>query len=248
MNRKASPHREPTTTSAAAVSAALADMADPQVANHARRFFKSGPGEYGEEDQFLGVRVPVIRTLLKTCHKMPLSAVKPLFTSRWHEERLFAVLLCNEWCKGADPKTHQRIYNFYMRHRRWVNNWDLVDGSAPWVVDGWVYQTSTVPLFELCELASVWDRRIAMLATLTAIRQGKTVDAVALVTRDLDDRHDLIHKVSGWMLREMGKREIETLRLFLREHAATMPRTMLRYSIEKLSKDERQHWMTRTAH
>jgi len=215
----------------------------PEIAEHSQRFFKTGPGEYGEGDRFLGVRVPVVRALLRKFRQLPMPELRKLIRSRFHEERLFAVLWLSEDGKKADDKQLKRNFDFYLRERRFINTWDLVDGSAPGVVGRWLADKDRSVLYELASAESLWDRRIAMLATYHFIKENDVDDVFDLATILRDDPEDLMHKAVGWMLREAGKKQRPRLDAFLAEHAAEMPRTMLRYAIEKHSPAERQRLM-----
>ncbi|NKC16704.1 MAG: DNA alkylation repair protein [Gammaproteobacteria bacterium] len=222
------------------VREALRGKADPATAQHAQRFFKTAPGEYGEGDMFLGIRVPEIRKLLRRFRTIKLPALRPLLRSKYHEERLFAVLMLAGWCSKSLPDDRrQAIYDFYLANKQWVNNWDLVDGSAPYVVGRYLRQRDRAILYQLIASAVLWDRRIAVLATYDFIKEGDFADTLKLARRCLTDEHDLMHKAAGWMLREIGKRDQAAVEPFLVEHCRTMPRTLLRYSIEHLDKGRR---------
>lgn len=208
-----------------------------------RRFFKTGPGEYGEGDCFLGVRVPAIRRLVRTTAQLAERPLMTLLQSRFHEERLLALLGMVWRFQRGDPAAQERHYDLYLRHTAWINNWDLVDLSAPQIVGGWLLDRPRERLDDLAASACLWERRIAVLATLAFIRRGDFADTLRMCHRLRGDRHDLMHKACGWMLREVGKRDVHALRRFLRANAATLPRTMLRYAIEKFPEAERQKWL-----
>lgn len=223
------------------VRAGLRRLASPAKAAALQRFFKTGKGEYGAGDIFLGVMVPGQRYVARQFAALPLEDIAELLAGPFHEERLTALLiLVNRFARAAPPE-RKRIYAFYMRHRKRVNNWDLVDLSAPYIAG------PCAPMATLERLArsrSVWDRRIAILATFHAIRQGDPAPALHIAEMLLADPHDLIHKAAGWMLREAGKRCGEgVLDSFLDPHAQVMPRTMLRYAIERLPEDRRRAWL-----
>lgn len=226
-----------------ALQTALRAAAQPAGAAFAQRFFKTGPGEYGEGDVFLGVRVPAVRTLAKQGDALRLPAVLRILQSRFHEERLLALLLLVRRFERGDEATRREIFELYLRETRRINNWDLVDVSAPNIVGAWLRDRPRGILRELARSASLWERRIAIVATLAFIRAGDFADTLAISRLLLRDPHDLIHKATGWMLREVGKRDAPTLRSFLATHAAAMPRTMLRYAIERLPVAERQSWL-----
>ena len=210
------------------------------------RFFKTGRGEYGEGDKFLGITVPHIRLVAKQYGHAPLEVVNRLLDSEWHECRMCALLMLVMQYKKATEEDKQAIFDLYLSRTERINNWDLVDLSAPGIVGEHLYPcTDRSILFRLAESPLLWNRRIAMVSTLTFIRRGDFNDTFALADKLVTSRHDLMQKAVGWMLREMGKRDIALLRIFLDKHAATMPRTMLRYAIEKMDSAERHDWMGR---
>ena len=222
----------------------LAKLADPATATILRGFFKTGPGEYGEGDLFRGIRVPALRRLVRQVAEMPLGDIVRLLASTYHEDRLFALLLMVQNFERGDDTTRQRIYNTYLRHTRHINHWDLVDLSAPHIVGVWLLTRDPAPLRRLVASENLWERRIAIVATHAFIRTGRFDMTLKLAARLLADPHDLLHKAAGWMLREVGKRDTAALRGFLGRHAAVMPRTMLRYAIERFDASERRAWMT----
>lgn len=221
----------------------LTALGDPRVAEHSARFFKSGPGEYGEGDKFIGLRVPVMRKLAKKYQGAPLKSILSLLKSKWHEERLFAIfLMVQEYQRGSEEQKTS-IYDAYLAQRQYVNNWDLVDSSAHLIVGPQIDSAKRDVLYELVESEILWDRRIAMMATYHFIRQKDFKDALRIARLLRDDEHDLIHKVVGWMLREVGNRDHETEEKFLQKHYKKMPRTMLRYAIEKFPEDRRKAYL-----
>ena len=210
------------------------------------RFFKTGKGEYGEGDKFLGVIVPNIRLVAKQYSHVPLEVVSRLLDSEWHECRMCALLILVMKYKKAAEQEKQAIFDLYLSRTERINNWDLVDLSAPNIVGEHLYSsTDRTILYRLAESPLLWERRIAIVSTLCFIRKGDFGDTFALADKLVTSRHDLMQKAVGWMLREMGKRDISLLRIFLDKHAATMPRTMLRYAIEKMDSAERHEWMGR---
>jgi len=223
----------------------LRKLADPEVALHSGRYFKTGTGEYAEGDKFLGIRMPQIRTLVKTCADMDAAVVGKFLQSQWHEERIFALLVMVQQFQKGPVSKQKEIYTTYLDSTVFINNWDLTDCSAYQIVGGWLSERSRKPLYKLVKSESLWERRIAVMATFHFIRNDDYADTLALSELLLEDQEDLIHKVSGWMLREVGKRDVGALYGFLDQHAAVMPRTMLRYSIEKLADQKRKHYMTR---
>lgn len=210
------------------------------------RFFKTGKGEYGEGDRFLGVTVPNIRLVAKQYSNAPLEVASRLLDSEWHECRMCALLILVIQYKKAKKELKQEIFNLYLSRTERINNWDLVDLSAPNIVGEHLYLcTDRTILYQLADSPLLWERRIAMVSTLTFIRRGEFNDTFSLADKLVDSRHDLMQKAVGWMLREMGKRDIALLRIFLNKHASTMPRTMLRYAIEKMEATERTEWMAK---
>ena len=218
--------------------------ADATDAVNLQRFFKTGSGEYGEGDRFLGVRVPALRRLTRTHRSLSVEDTITLLASKWHEERLLALLLLVGHYRSADPAGKQRIYEAYLANTRSINNWDLVDASAPYIVGPHAQPNDHHLLDRLAASPDVWERRIAMLATFHWIRQREFRPALRVADRLVSDRHDLIHKAVGWMLREIGNRDGKAEREFLRAHCRTMPRTMLRYAIEKFPEPERRRYLS----
>lgn len=209
-------------------------LADPAHAKTSQWFFKTGPGEYGEGDKFLGIRVPQLRLLVREFASLDRDSVASLLASPWHEERLLAVLLLvRQYERGTDAD-RRAIFALYLRSLRYINNWDIVDLSAPNIVGRHLDGRGRATLVRLAKARSLWRRRVAMLATFYTIKRDDFADTITIATMLLKDEHDLIHKATGWMLREVGQRDMKTLTTFLDRHAAAMPRTMLRYAIEKL--------------
>lgn len=245
---------------AEAVRRALRANADARRARRVARYFKSGPGEYGEGDTFIGVALPAQRTIARRFRDLPLDQADSLLTSPVHEERSTALLILVDQFRHAEsPRQRKRLFRLCVKRLRFINNWDLVDTSAPTLIGGWLADPSSgsapphALLDRLARSPRLWSRRAAMLATAHDISHGESREALRIATILLRDRHDLIQKAVGWMLREVGKRATaDALEVFLRRHAATMPRTTLRYAIERLPAPERQRWMakarTRTSH
>ena len=221
----------------------LRRLGDPQRAGILQRFFKTGPGEYAEGDKFLGITVPQTRKLVRKYSHLTLNQVQTLLGSDYHEERLLAVLILVAQFKKADAELQQRIFRFYVKNKRYVNNWDLVDSSSPVIVGGFLRDKERTLLYDYAQSKNLWDRRIAIMSTFTFIRVGDFSDSLALARILLQDSHDLIHKAVGWMLREIGKRDLTTEERFLDAHSSQMPRTMLRYAIEKFDKNKKQHYL-----
>lgn len=223
------------------VQARMREAGSPLKAEHSMRFFKTGPGQYGEGDRFLGLTVPEVRAFAPQCKDFGLEQVIELLHSPWHEERLLALVLLVK----RFPQEPQRIYDLYLESiADYVNNWDLVDSSAPGIVGAFLVKQSDRPILRrLARSSNLWERRVAVLATLHFIRHRQFQDTLELCEMLLGDREDLMHKACGWMLREAGKREPSVLLGFLEEWAAQMPRTMLRYSLEKLEPAQRRRFM-----
>ena len=218
-------------------------LGNEKIAQHSTQFFKSGKGDYGEGDRFLGVRVPVIRKEVARFREAQLRTVLALLKSSWHEERLLAVLLLVDQYKRGDEDNKSAICAAYLEHRRYINNWDIVDSSAHLIVGPHIQHGSRAILRQLAESEVVWDRRIAMMATYHFIRQSDFKDALKIARILRDDTHDLIHKIVGWMLREIGNRDRATEEKYLSRNYKRMPRTMLRYAIEKFPETRRKAYL-----
>jgi 3-methyladenine DNA glycosylase AlkD len=228
----------------ATIRTELRALANPSIAQHSQRFFKTGPGQYGAGDRFLGIRVPVVRRIAHEHRDASVATAFSLLRSPLHEERLCALLLLVRLFDRSGEALRRAIYERYVEAiRTSVNNWDLVDTSAPFIVGAYLEARSKRPLYRLAKSRDLWERRVAMLATLWLIRRSSFVDALAIAELLLDDEHDLIHKATGWMLREVGKRDAGALRAFLGAHCTRMPRTMLRYAIEKLPPAQRRAYL-----
>ena len=221
----------------------LLQLANEQIAEHSQRFFKTGKGEYGEGDIFLGIRVPLLRKLVKKYRGISITEVRKLLHSKFHEERLLAVLMLVQLFKSADESVQKQVYDLYLENTEFINNWDIVDISASNIVGAHLYEKDKAPLYDLVQSKNLWERRIAIIATFYFIRQNEFDDTLKLAKILLNDKEDLIHKAVGWMLREVGKREIEFEEEFLQEHYKIMPRTMLRYAIEKFTETSRKMYL-----
>jgi 3-methyladenine DNA glycosylase AlkD len=206
-------------------------------------FFKTGPGQYGEGDRFLGVMVPQTRQVAREFRELPLAEVEELLRSSWHEERLCALLLLVHRFERGDDAARREVYDLYLANTAHIDSWDLVDLSAPRIVGGWLQGRSRAPLYRLARSKRLWERRIAILATATFIARADFTDALALSELLLGDEHDLMHKAVGWMLREVGKRDVKVLEAFLEKHGGRMPRTALRYAIEKFPEAKRKAFL-----
>jgi hypothetical protein len=228
------------TVNCAEISCRLRALADPRRAKEAARFFKTGPGQYGEGDQFLGLTVPMVRAVAKEHRDVPSSRLLALLRSPWHEERLCCLVIwVTQFDRAKSREARRGLFDLYWRHRKHVNSWDLVDVSAPRLVGEFLLaEDDPAPLASLARAPSLWDRRIAILATWAWTKAGDVT--LTLKTAEIlsGDTEDLIHKASGWMLREAMKVNEEATLMFLRAHTSAMPRNMLRYAIERL--DERQ--------
>ncbi len=221
----------------------LRELADPEIAAHSTRFFKTGKGEYGEGDRFLGIRVPVLRQQAKKYRDIDLSDIKNLIKSSFHEERLCSlIMLVERFSKGTEEEKAD-IFNFYLVSMENINNWDLVDSSAHYIVGVYLENRNKDVLYKLAESENLWKRRIAIISTFHFIKKNIFKDALNISEVLLKDKEDLIHKAVGWMLREIGKRDISAEKKFLDKHYKDMPRTMLRYAIEKFQEKERQKYL-----
>ena len=229
--------------SAQAIADHLKSLVNPVIAEHSQRFFKTAKGEYGYGDVFLGIRVPVIRTAVKQFKTASLSTAGKLLKSRYHEVRLFALLLLVMRFSRADASEQERVYRLYLDSTKFINNWDLVDCSAPHIVGCYLFDKERAVLYVLAKSDLLWERRIAIMATFYFIRQNQFSDALKISEQLLEDCEDLIHKAVGWMLREIGKRDKAAEVKFLDRYYRKMPRTMLRYAIEKFTREERRQYM-----
>ena len=226
-------------------------LANKEIAEHSQRFFKTGKGEYGESDIFLGIRVPVLRKLVNKYRGISLEEVSKLLHSKFHEERLLAVLILVHLFKNRsgtldESETYdgqKQIYNLYLENIEFINNWDIVDISAGNIVGAYLHQKDKALLYRLVKSQNLWERRISIISTFYFIRQNEFDDTLKIAEILLNDKEDLIQKAVGWMLREVGKREIEIEEEFLQEHYMKMPRTMLRYAIEKFPETRRKMYL-----
>lgn len=248
-------------TTAEGIIATIESMRDERQAANLMRFFKTGKGEYGEGDRFFGLKVPQTRAVVKeTRRDVALPEIEKLLYSQWHEVRLAGFLLLVEEMKAALPskrrdsdasaRRRDEIAEFYLRHACQANNWDLVDLSCPKILGEWLIHrsadgsmTDRAILDRLVASDNLWEQRIGIVTTWRLIREGQTGDTLRLAPKLLNHSHDLIHKATGWMLREVGKKDMEALDDFLERYCTTMPRTALRYAIEKKDEAERQYWL-----
>jgi 3-methyladenine DNA glycosylase AlkD len=232
--------------SAAEIETQLRSLGDEDCARVLRRFFKTGPGEYGEGDTFVGIKVPALRRLAREHQQLDLAEAEALLRSPIHEGRMLALLILVRQFARGDEALRQRIYELYLKNTAHINNWDLVDCSAEHIVGGFLVSRDRGLLDRLAGSSLLWERRIALLAAFHFIKRNDFADTLRLVPKLLGDRHDLIHKAAGWMLREVGKRDFVTADAFLRIHYQRMPRTMLRYAIERFPEERRLQYLKGT--
>ena len=221
----------------------LQSVGTPAKAAHLQKFFKTGPGQYGEGDVFLGVVVPHTRSIAKANMQTPLTEILRLLKSKYHEARLCALLILTERFKKATEKERKEIFDFYIKNASRANNWDLVDLSCPTIVGLYLLDKERNILYKLAESESLWEQRIAIVSTYAFIRENEFSDTLELSKKLFTHKHDLMHKAVGWMLREVGKRNRKTLTDFLEEYSTKMPRTSLRYAIEHYPETERQYFL-----
>jgi 3-methyladenine DNA glycosylase AlkD len=221
----------------------MLSLGDPNKAAHSQIFFKTAPGQYGEGDVFHGIRVPETRKMAKRYRDLPLKKITSLLHSRYHEERLLALFILVWQFSHSNPAHQQAIFDLYLNNTQHINNWDLVDSSAHLIVGPWLETRPRDLLHELAVSDSLWERRIAMMSTFHFIRLHDFEDAITIAHTLLNDTHDLIHKAVGWMLREIGNRNLAAEEEFLKPHYRTMPRTMLRYAIEKFPEELRLKYL-----
>ncbi|MDD3886087.1 MAG: DNA alkylation repair protein [Victivallaceae bacterium] len=210
-----------------------------------RRFFKTGPGQYGEGDQFIGLTTPQVRWYAAGCRQLGLVELDELLRSCYHEARAMALVVLIRHYDRGDETAQEAIFDFYLGHTKYINNWDLVDISAPNIVGAHLLDNDRCILRKLAAADSLWEQRIAVVSTLALIRRGEFTDTLQLVETLLDHPHDLMHKACGWMLREVGKRNRDILTAFLMKHKSAMPRTMLRYAIEHYPEVQRKAFLAK---
>jgi 3-methyladenine DNA glycosylase AlkD len=225
----------------------LKKLADPIRAKESLRYFKVGPGMYGEGDKFLGLTVPNVRRIARAFRELPTREVDELLQGSWHEARLCALVIMRHQYEKGDEATRAKVVRHYLRRLKYVNNWDLVDSSAPYILGPYtVAAGDTEVLDRLATSPVLWRRRVAVLATAAWIRIGNHALTMKYAEQLLGDKEDLMHKAVGWMLREVGKQDVGKLEAFIKKHGTRMPRTMLRYAIEKLPKSRRDYWLAST--
>ena len=224
----------------------LKALGNKEHAAVSQRFFKTGPGEYGEGDIFLGIKVPVLRKLAKEHIDLSLGDIKKIIRSKFHEERLLSLLIMVAQFTKGDQNKKKSIYQLYLKSTKFINNWDLVDTSAHYIVGPYLKDKSRAPLFKLAKSKNLWERRIAIMSTFHFIKNDEFTDTLKIAKILLQDPEDMIHKAVGWMLREIGKRDLKEEEAFLKPHYREMPRTMLRYAIEKFPEPKRKRYLKGT--
>ena len=223
--------------------AKMKQLADKKVAETMRWFFKTGSGEYGEGDVFIGLKVPVQRKLAREFGDLSFAELQKLLNSTIHEERLISLLVLIDKYQKSDEGDKEKIFNFYLKNKEGINNWDLVDISAPKIIGKHLLMKDKILLVKFAKSGNLWERRIAILSTQEFIKHNEYLSTLKIAKILLNDEHDLIHKAVGWMLREIGKKEIEVEEKFLKTHYKKMPRTMLRYAIEKFPEVKRKKYL-----
>jgi 3-methyladenine DNA glycosylase AlkD len=223
----------------------LRQLGDSKIAKHSQRFFKTGKGQYAEGDIFLGIRIPSLRAAAKIHRGLSAAQISCLLESQFHEERLLALfMLVDIFRKTKEQATRKNIYEIYLANTRYINNWDLVDCSAEHIVGAYLRDADKKPIYTLVASNILWERRISIMSTFHFIKHNEFDDTLRISEILLNDREDLIHKAAGWMLREIGKRNLPAEEEYLKQHCRRMPRTMLRYAIEKFAADKRQMYLS----
>ena len=217
----------------------LRKLYNPERAEHSKRFFKTGKGEYGEGDVFLGLTMPEQRKIARGYLDLPLSKIQKLLESEIHEFRMVAGIILTKRCK----KNPEEVFNFYLKNAKRFNNWDLVDITCGHIVGKFLLDKKRKILYDLAKSKNLWEKRISIVSTSVLISEGQFGDALKISEIHLSDKHDLMHKAVGWMLREVGKKDIKVLRDFLKINYSKLPRTTLRYAIEKFPREERTKWL-----
>ena len=222
-------------------------LANKEIAQHSLRFFKTDKGEYGHGDLFLGVRAPKIRLIAKKHIDISITDMKTLIQSKYHEERFLGlIILVNKYAKTKDKKNRNQLYKIYVSSFKYINNWNLVDVTCPHVTGKHLIDKDRTILYKWAKSEDLWTKRIAMVSTFSFIRKNDLEDTFKIAEILLHDEHDIIHKAVGWMLREAGKRDLKREETFLKKYYKTMPRTMLRYAIEKFPETKRQKYLKGT--
>ena len=218
-------------------------LSDQERAAHLQKYFKTGKGEYGEGDVFLGLRVPTIRNIAKKFDTLSIDEAEEFLQSPYHEKRLFALFVLIDLFKKTKEEDRKKIYILYLKNTKFINNWDLVDASAGTIVGAYLFKRDKEPIYTLAQSENLWERRIAIMATSYFIVHNQFSDTLKIAEMLLNDTEDLIHKAVGWMLREIGKRNLEIEESFLKKYYQKMPRTMLRYAIEKFPEEKRKSYL-----
>lgn len=221
----------------------LTRLSNKEYAARLQKYFKTGKGEYGEGDRFMGIRVPNVRKIAKKYGNISIAEASRLIKSPFHEERLFSLFVLVDIFKKSNDNDKTRVYDLYMANTKFINNWDLVDASAGRIFGAYLFTRDRKPIYESAKSENVWERRISIMATSYFIAHNEFTDTLKIAEILLNDREDLIHKAVGWMLREIGKKDPELEEDFLRKHCADMPRTMLRYAIEKFPESKRKKYL-----
>jgi len=221
----------------------LYNLADPRRARISRRFFKTGKGEYGEGDIFLGIKVPQQRKIAIKYGNLDFNEIGKLLKDKIHECRFIALIILIKKYQNADWKGKKGIFNFYLRNSKRINNWDLIDISAPKIVGDYLLNKDKKILYRLARSKNLWQRRIAVLSTFSFIKNKQFKDVFRIIEILLDDQHDLIHKATGWMLREVGNMDLDQEEIFLKKHSSHLARTTLRYAIEKFNEKKRKKYL-----
>ncbi len=221
----------------------IKESSDPERAKNSLWFFKTGPGQYGEGDKFLGLTMPQQRTIAKKYVNLPFSDIQKLIDSKYHEHRMVGLIILTY----KYPKSEQKkeIYEFYIKNYDRINNWDLVDVTAPRIVGAYLLEKNRKILYDFAKSNHLWKKRISIVSTFAFIDKKDFKDSIKIIEILLNDKHDLIHKACGWALREIGKKEEKVLTNFLDKYHKIMPRTMLRYSLERLSEKQKKHYMSK---
>ncbi|MDP7244096.1 MAG: DNA alkylation repair protein [Flavobacteriales bacterium] len=223
----------------------LQKLGNPKLAKILSRFFKMGKGEYGYGDVFLGIKVGPQRKIVKKYSQATLKDLQKLLSSKIHEERLTSLFILIDKYKKADEKNKKEVVDFYLKNTKNINNWDLIDLSAGKILGNYLLEKDKSILYKLAKSNSVWERRIAIISTFEFIRNNKFESTLKISEMLLEDKHDLVHKAVGWMLREIGKRNQAVEEKFLKKHCKKMPRTMLRYAIERFDESKRKYYLSK---
>ena len=221
----------------------LKRLGNKEIAEHSQKYFKTGKGEYGEGDIFLGIRNPLLRKLVKKYRGVSIGEASELLKSQFHEERLFSLFLLIDIFKRANEEDKKTIFTLYLNNTKFINSWDLIDASAEHIVGAYLLTRDKKPIYRLARSKNLWERRISIMSTFHFIRHNEFTDTLNIAEILLNDEEDLIHKAVGWMLREIGKRDIESEEGFLKKYYKSMPRTMLRYAIEKFPEEKRKSYL-----